>query len=83
MRDTIRWVLLIFFVGYGIYCSQWAFQSASFSVPAEPFMSEIYKTRAMLLLPEAVLLLSVGVLFFICLKAGPDASHRREPQAGL
>jgi len=62
----IRWALLLFFVGAGFYVGMWAIQSASFSVAANPVMSQIYGTRAMLSFPLAILCLAVGVLFFIC-----------------
>lgn len=68
MLNLVRWLLLISFVAAGFYLLAWAFQSASFSVPAEPFMSEIYKTQSLLLLPLAVLFVAVGALFFICLR---------------
>jgi polyferredoxin len=63
-----RYVLaILFFVG-GLYFLLAMLQSASYSVPAPPLMSEIYKTRAMLAWPIALLFFSVGVLFFIGLK---------------
>jgi len=68
MLNFVRWSLLILFVATGCYFLLWAFQSASFSVPAEPLMSEIYKTRSLLLLPMSVLTIAVGALFFICLR---------------
>lgn len=63
-----RWGLLVFFVGLGVYCYLWTAQSASFSVPAPPIMSEIYKTRAIVFFPMSILSVAVGVLFFICLR---------------
>lgn len=68
MLNLVRWLLLLSFIAAGLYLLTWAFQSASFSVPAEPFMSEIYKTQALLSLPLAALCFAVGALFFICLK---------------
>jgi polyferredoxin len=68
MLNVVRWLLLVSFVAAGLYLLTWAFQSASFSVPAEPLMSEIYKTQALLLLPLSVLFFAVGVLFFVCLR---------------
>jgi TRAP-type C4-dicarboxylate transport system permease small subunit len=65
-----RYALLLFFVVIGVYFWLVMLRSASFSVPAEPLMSEIYKTRAIVGLPIALLLCSVGVLFFICLRPG-------------
>ena len=62
-----RCALAVLFFAGGVYFLLAMFQSAS-SVPAPPLMSEIYKTRAMLAWPTALLLFSVGVLFFICLK---------------
>ncbi len=69
--DTLaifRWALLLLFVAMGIYVGMWAIQSASFSVAADPVMSQLYGTRAMLCLPLAILSLAVGVLFFICVR---------------
>jgi len=68
VRNLARWVLLLCFVGWGVYMLIWAFQSASFSVHADPILSEIYKTRALLLLPLSVLSMAVGALFFVCLR---------------
>jgi polyferredoxin len=68
MLNIVRWLLLVSFVATGLYLLAWAFQSASFSVPAETFMSEIYKSQALLLLPLSILFCAVGVLFFICLR---------------
>lgn len=68
MLNLVRWLLLVSFVTAGLYLLMWTFQSASFSVPAQPFMSELYKTQAMLSLPLAILFVAVGALFFICLK---------------
>jgi len=68
MLNVVRWLLLGSFFGAGLYLLIWAFQSASFSVPAEPLMSEIYKTQALLLLPLSILFFAVGALFFICLR---------------
>ncbi len=64
---VIRWFLLVVFVTGGLYLLMWSYQSASFSVPAQPIMSEVYKTRALLLFPLSILFPSVGVLFFFCL----------------
>lgn len=47
--------------------SLWAFQSAMFSVPEESAISEVYKSRAILLLPMSILFVAQGVLFFIVL----------------
>lgn len=61
--DVVRWLLLVLFAAAGLYLLAWAFQSASFSVPTEPLMSEIYKTQALLLLPLSLLFFAVGILF--------------------
>ena len=66
--NTIRWGLLSAFAAAGVYLLMWSFQSASYSVPAESWQSEIYKVKALLLLPLGVLYVAVGALFFICLK---------------
>jgi hypothetical protein len=64
----MRYGLAILFFAGGVYLLFAMLQSASYSVPAPPVMSEIYKTRAMLAWPIALLFFSVGVLFFICLR---------------
>jgi len=61
----IKWSLLIIFAISGFYFMAWSFQSASYSVPESPIMSEIYKTRAMILLPVSLLFIAQGILFFI------------------
>ena len=66
-----RWTLLIVFCLAGAIGLSWAFQDADFSVPADPFMSEIYKTKAVLLLPISLLFFAVGILFFICVRCAP------------
>ena len=68
MREIARWIALVLFSLLGLYFLMWAYQSASYSVPAEPFMAEIYKTRAILLLPMSILHFAVGILFFVSLK---------------
>jgi hypothetical protein len=73
----LRWGILISFVAMGTYCLLGSIQSASFSVPADPLLSEIYKTRAILLLPVAILMFSSGVLFFINLKDYQKPFRRR------
>jgi hypothetical protein len=65
---VLRWGLLLFFVAAGVWFGMWAIQSASFSVAADPYMSQIYGTRAMFCLPLALLCVAVGVLFFICVR---------------
>jgi hypothetical protein len=65
MIKVVRWVLLLGFCLWGIYTILWAFQSASFSVPAAPAMKAVYETRAMLALPLGVLLITAGILFFV------------------
>lgn len=67
MRDLIRWTLLVLFCSVGFYLLMWAYQSASFSVPAEATISEIYKTRALLLFPLSLLYVVVGILVFTCI----------------
>jgi hypothetical protein len=67
LLQILRYTLLSAFSLLGIYYLLWAYQSASFSVPADPVMSEIYKTRAMLSLPISLLMLAVGGLAFVCL----------------
>lgn len=64
----LRYALLAVFSIVGIYYFMWFLQSASFSVAAEPIMSEIYKTRAELCLPLSILMFAVGGLLFICLR---------------
>jgi len=72
---SLRCTLLGIFFVIGIYYMLAAFQSASFSVPADPIMSEIYKTRAMLSLPVSILMFVVGGLLFICLRPSSKPSH--------
>jgi cytochrome c-type biogenesis protein CcmH/NrfF len=67
MIQVLRWLLLLGFVAWGLYMGLWAFQSASFSVPADPPMKAVYETRAMLALPVGALLIGVGVLAFVLL----------------
>jgi hypothetical protein len=67
MRKAGRYGLLILFVLAALYCLMAVYQNADFSVAAPPAMAEIYKTRAMLLLPLSGLFLSVGILFFLVL----------------
>jgi hypothetical protein len=62
-----RWILLALFCGLGLYSLLAAYQSASFSVVASPMMAEVYKTRAVLLLPISILLFAIGILLFILL----------------
>jgi hypothetical protein len=66
--QVARYALLIFFFASGVYFWLAMLQSTSFSVPAEPLMSETYKARAMFAGTIALLFFSVGVLFFICLR---------------
>ena len=63
----IRWGLLIGASLWGGYLAIWAYQSASFSVAAEPILAEIYKTRAITLLPLGVAISAIGILFFLVL----------------
>jgi hypothetical protein len=56
------------FVVAGFYFLTWTIQSASFSVPADPQLSEHYKTRALLLLPLSILYFAIGAIFFLILK---------------
>jgi hypothetical protein len=67
----VRYALLFLFCASGSYYFFAMIQSASYSVPAQPMMSEIYKTRAMLYWPISILLFSVGGLLFICLRPRP------------
>ncbi len=69
MIRSVRWVLLLGFAAWGLYMGLWAFQSASFSVPAETAMKAVYETRAMLALPVGALLIVAGVLIFATLRS--------------
>lgn len=80
MLNWIRWLLLVLFVAAGLYLLTWAFQSALFSVPAQPWMAEVYKTQAMLLLPISILFVAVGVLFFIALRQQKPGAAASEPR---
>tara|TARA_R110000772_G_scaffold55187_1_gene125891 strand:- start:245 stop:469 length:225 start_codon:yes stop_codon:yes gene_type:complete len=62
-----KWVLSGCCVIYGLYLLTLAFQYADFSVPADPLMFEIYKTRAILLLPLSIAFIAIGAIFFVVL----------------
>jgi hypothetical protein len=64
----LRWGLLLFYIAAGVWFGMWAIQSASFSVAADPYMQQIYGTRAVVSLPLSILCVGVGVLFFICVR---------------
>jgi len=68
MIRAVRWVLLLGFGAWGLYMGLWAFQSASFSVPADAAMKAVYETRAVLALPVGVLLIVAGLLIFAVLR---------------
>ena len=68
MTQALRWALLLGFCCWGVYVGLWAFQSASFSVPAEPPMKAVYETRPLLALPISVLLIATGVIAFVLLR---------------
>ena len=61
----LRWLLSLGLFLWGAALTLWAYQSASFSVPAEFPMKAVYETRAMLSLPLGVLLIVVGVLLLV------------------
>jgi phosphoglycerol transferase MdoB-like AlkP superfamily enzyme len=65
MRRLIAWILLLAFVIWGGYYIIWAYQSASFSVAAEPTMRAVYQTRSMCGLPIGVALAILGVVMFV------------------
>ena len=67
MIAALRWAVLLGFCVWGIYVVLRAFQSASFSVPAEPPMKAVYATRALLALPVGVLLIVAGAVTFVLL----------------
>lgn len=69
MKEVARWALFASFACYGAYLLIWAYQSASFSVRADPILSEVYKTRALLLVALSVLSAAIGVLFLVCLSS--------------
>jgi hypothetical protein len=68
MRAAFSWLCLLAFGAWGIYYIVWAYQSASFSVAAEPIMKSMYETRAMLALPVGATLMAVGVVLFLVLR---------------
>jgi peptidoglycan/LPS O-acetylase OafA/YrhL len=43
-RSTVRWVLFLGFVAYGLYLLMWAFQSATLSVPLPDAQKAAYET---------------------------------------
>jgi nitrogen fixation-related uncharacterized protein len=75
--QVLRYSVLALFSAVGVYYFLWSVQSASYSVPAEPIMSEVYKTRAMLCLPVSILMFAVGGLAFLYL----GKVSNREPSA--
>ncbi len=68
LQSISKWVLSGCCIIYGLYLLTLAFQYADFSVPAEPIMSEIYKTRAILLLPLSIAFIAIGAIFFVILR---------------
>ena len=66
--NLVRWLLFLAFVFTGLYFLAWAFQSASYSVSADPGLSEMYKLKSLIHLPMSVLFFSTGILFFIALR---------------
>lgn len=68
LKSILKWVLSGCFIIYGLYLLTQAFQYADFSVPAEPLMSEIYKTRAIPLLPLSIAFIAIGAIYFVVLK---------------
>jgi len=68
MRFAIALVLLLAFLAWGSYYIMWAYQSASFSVPAALPMKAVYQTRALLALPVGVILAVAGILLFLVVR---------------
>lgn len=66
-RTTVRWVLFLGCVAYGLYLMMWAFQSALFSVPLPDVEKVNYETRALVFLPLSLAMIGQGVLFFLVL----------------
>jgi nitrogen fixation-related uncharacterized protein len=64
----LKWSILSGFGLLGIYFFMWAFQSALYSVSDAQLISELYKTKAIILFPVSLLFISHGVLFFIVLE---------------
>jgi hypothetical protein len=64
-RKIARWTLLAGFCALGVFCMLWAVQSASLSVPAEPAMSEIFKSTGLLTMAASVLFFALGIISFI------------------
>jgi hypothetical protein len=58
----ILYLVSVVLVVGGAYFLLAAYQSASFSVGANPIMSEIYKTRSMAFFPIALLMFIVALL---------------------
>jgi nitrogen fixation-related uncharacterized protein len=77
LLQALRYAVLALFSIVGVYYLLWSIQSASYSVPAEPIMSEIYKTRATLYFPISILMFAVGWLAFLFL----GKRSNREPSA--
>jgi len=68
LRFTIALILLLAFLAWGGYYIMWAYQSASFSVPAALPMKAVYETHAMLAFPLGVALATIGVLLFLVVR---------------
>jgi hypothetical protein len=68
VRIITAFILLLAFIAWGGYYILWAYQSASFSVPASFPMKAVYETRAMLAMPLGVALVSIGVLLFMLVR---------------
>lgn len=68
IRTGLSIIVPTVFALSGAYTLMWCYQSASFSVAADPVMKEIYETRALLLLPIFVLFFAVSVLFFLVMR---------------
>lgn len=64
----IKWLIVGCFCLAGLYFMMWAFQSALYSVSEPQAISELFKTRAMILFPVSILFISQGILFFLVLK---------------
>lgn len=64
MRLVLALLVLLGMLAVGAYYILWAYQSASFSVAADPVMKSVYETRAMLAFPLGIALGVLGVLLF-------------------
>lgn len=65
---TVSYAVIMASALIGINYIIGAYQSASFSVAADPVMAEIYKTRAILSLPIGAIFIVLAIAGFVFIK---------------